>query len=67
MGIHCFVLQPLGIEPSYHLDDDWYQFINVILATNTTIQDSQYELVLGGHASMWGENVDSTNFVLSWI
>jgi hexosaminidase len=49
-----------------HLDDDWYQYYQCdprdkLNATITT--DAQYQLVLGGHASMWGEQVDSSNFM----
>ncbi|KAI2514346.1 N-acetyl-beta-D-galactosaminidase [Fragilaria crotonensis] len=50
-----------------HLDNDWYQYYQCdprdkLNATGGTT-DAQYERVLGGHASMWGERVDSSNFM----
>jgi hexosaminidase len=44
-----------------HLNEDWWQFYQCDPLRG--LRDSrQSEHVLGGHASMWGERVDATNF-----
>jgi hexosaminidase len=48
-----------------HLNDDWRTFYNCDprskLGQDATPE--QHSRIMGGHASMWGEHVDSTNFM----
>lgn len=46
-----------------HLGDDWYRYYQCDPRAKFNGTDGQYALVLGGHASMWGETVDSSNFM----
>lgn len=46
-----------------HLGDDWFQYYQCDPRAKFNGTDEQYALVLGGHASMWGEQVDSSNFM----
>lgn len=43
-----------------HLGDTWEKFYSCNITNVTT---NHPELLLGGHASMWGEHVDASNFI----
>lgn len=45
-----------------HLDKDWHDFYQCNPRNSTTTRDKA-SLIIGGHASMWGETVDATNFM----
>eukprot|EP00521_Asterionellopsis_glacialis_P010624 CAMPEP_0195296564 /NCGR_PEP_ID=MMETSP0707-20130614/19716_1 /TAXON_ID=33640 /ORGANISM="Asterionellopsis glacialis, Strain CCMP134" /LENGTH=543 /DNA_ID=CAMNT_0040358111 /DNA_START=378 /DNA_END=2009 /DNA_ORIENTATION=+ len=46
-----------------NLSDTWQQYYRCIPRNIKGITDEQKERIIGGHASMWGEHVDSTNFM----
>jgi hexosaminidase len=45
-----------------HLNEDWWSFYTCNPREITNMTSNQQSHILGGHTSMWGENVDSTNF-----
>lgn len=45
----------------HHREDTWINFFLNDPLLNTTLTPAQQELVLGGEASQWGEQVDATN------
>lgn len=45
-----------------HLQNDWWKFHSCDPRNGYGLTDEQKPQVLGGHASMWGENVDAVNF-----
>ena len=51
-----------------HLDTDWWGFYqcnprDFLNDTTSSNSDTQKQRIIGGHASMWGERVDETNFM----
>lgn len=45
-----------------HLDQTWWEFYKCRPRQGFGLTQAQQQQVLGGHASMWGERVDPTNF-----
>ena len=45
-----------------HLNENWWAFYSCNPRNMPNLTLNQQDHILGGHTSMWGENVDSTNF-----
>jgi hexosaminidase len=45
-----------------HLNEDWWSFYTCNPRNMANLTSMQQSHVLGGHTSMWGESVDSTDF-----
>lgn len=45
-----------------HLNDDWWKLHSCNPRGFSNLTDAQKKHILGGHASMWGERIDGTNF-----
>lgn len=45
-----------------HLNDDWWSFYKCNPRGFSNLTVAQQSHILGGHSSMWGERVDSTDF-----
>lgn len=45
-----------------HLNEDWWRFYTCNPRNMANLTSAQQSHILGGHTSMWGESVDSTNF-----